>query len=276
MKVEIVRDMTIQDYLDRPEVSRSELWKMIDESPKHAHWKDPYEDSPALKFGRLYHRAVFEPETLRDCYAVLPQGVTLAMKDGKRRVKAAVDAGKEILPYKDLENLKNMLTALHEHNKAPAYIQPGGEAEVSMFFDVPGFLFARAKVRFDYWLKDLDLIVDLKTTTNAKPSMFASAAWNYGYVMQHGLYTYAAELATGRPHQMVFLVQEKSGPWDAVVFQPDEEFAVKARSMLFDEALPAYQDAVIKDQWPGKGEEVVTLSLPGWVRRQKDFAIYDL
>lgn len=274
MSVEIIENLPMAEYHEGHELSRSELWRLIEYSPHHAITKDELPDSPAFKFGRYYHRLLFQPDTITDFYVILPEGLDLRTKEGKRLKIEAEDQNMEIVKADDAETASKMLQVVETHEKAPAYIQ-GGIAEASILFDIPGFDPLRGKARPDYWISDLNLIVDLKTTVDARSRLFSTASYRYGYHVQAAWYTYAAELAAGHANDFIFLVQEKDPPYELMIYRASDEMMIEGRRVIFEEALPKYLECYTKDDWPGYSSDLIDLELPGWLMKQRDNAIWE-
>ena len=78
--------MTEKEYRAHHAVSRSELWRLLSETPeKYRYYKDnPPPATDALIFGQALHMSVLQPEIYTDNFAVAP--------DADRRTKA----GKEV------------------------------------------------------------------------------------------------------------------------------------------------------------------------------------
>ena len=66
--------MTEKEYRSHPSVSRSELWRLITESPEKFIYnrENPQPPTNALIFGQAFHMAVLQPEIYDDNFAVAP------------------------------------------------------------------------------------------------------------------------------------------------------------------------------------------------------------
>ena len=99
--------MPAEEYHAVPAMSAGGL-KRMRQSPAHFYGKqlDPNrpeagEPTPAMKAGTLFHTALFEPATLAARYAIKPEGLSLASKEGKAW-KAALPAGVEAIAAEDM------------------------------------------------------------------------------------------------------------------------------------------------------------------------------
>ena len=66
--------MTEKEYRSHPSVSRSELWRLITESPEKFIYnrENPQPPTNALIFGQAFHMAVLQPEIYDDNFVVAP------------------------------------------------------------------------------------------------------------------------------------------------------------------------------------------------------------
>ena len=108
--------MTEKEYRSHPAVSRSELWRIITESPeKFRYYRDnPPPPTDALIFGQALHMSVLQPEIYADNFAAAPEA--------DRRTKAgkaiwadftAKNEGKTIISAEWQEKIEAMTAKLN-------------------------------------------------------------------------------------------------------------------------------------------------------------------
>lgn len=247
------------DYHADPAVSASHL-KAISISPLHywARYVDPDritpEPTPAMRLGSMVHCTVLEPHELPHRYLRVPDGIDRRTKDGKAAWAELEASGKELIKAADWDMAMAMAEACWRHPAAGKLLrQPDGLAELSFWWS-DGDL--RCKCRPD--LLAGDVIVDLKTTTDASPAAFARAVVGFGYHLQAAHY-----LAGTGAARFVFLAVEKAPPYAVAVYELDAA-ALATGEQLRQEAMHVIRQCRQADHWPGYSDDCQTLSLPKW------------
>lgn len=262
--------MTDKEYREHPAISRSELFK-ISESPEKFRWcKDhPQEPTPALLFGQLFHKMALEPETLWNDFTVAPT-VDRRTKAGKEEYAKFLEnaAGKTVVTMEMVDQASEMCEAIKKNPFAVKLLS--GAHETPYFWTDPE-TGEPCKCRTDCTVSigGLNLVVDLKTTTNAETDAFMREAVRYGYDFQAGMYTAGVDAVTGRKHGFVFIAIEKDPPYAMNILQADDLFMRHGR-MMYREYLGIYHDCQQTGKWwgyMGKDGTVNNLSLPAWVAR---------
>ena len=181
----IYTDMTNDEYhADRSAVSNSGISKIV-QSPAHyrAYLEQEFKETDALRFGRIVHEAILEPEKF--AFAVQPK-IDRRTKAGKAAYELFMEenVGKHVLSQDEADAVQRMRDNVYAHPAARAALTTStGRAEVSVFGyqgDQSGEL---CKCRPDFW-RDDNVLVDLKTTIDAGPQAFNKACFNYGYHRQ--------------------------------------------------------------------------------------------
>lgn len=144
-----------------------------------------------------------------------------------------------------------------------------------------------------------DIIGDLKTTEDASPEGFAKSIANWRYDVQHAFYMDGTRLALeqgkcnppqegkaelsvywtdpvtgvlcrcrpdfwrGYPKHFAFIAVEKKPPYAVGVYVLDSE-GVEIGRAQYQHDLRVYAECVRSGEWPGYGDKVQTISLPGW------------
>ncbi len=114
------------------------------------------------------------------------------------------------------------------------------------------------------WLRDDDLIVDLKTTEDASAEGFARSIAKFRYDVQDAFYSDGFEAVTGRkPKGFVFIAVEKKPPYAVGVYVLDAESKELGRAM-YRADLDRFAECVKSNTWPGYGDKIVKVMLPAW------------
>lgn len=147
--------------------------------------------------------------------------------------------------------------------------------------------------------KGKNVVVDLKTTDDASLDGFAKSIANWRYDVQHPYYLDglkeairqgnctppvdgAAELSAywmdeetgvlcrcrpdfwrGNPNNFVFIAVEKKPPYAVGVYVLDSE-SVDAGRAVYRADLSSYAACLKSGVWPGYGDKIQTINVPGW------------
>lgn len=255
-------------------ISKSGLDK-IARSPAHYKYfvENESEDTPALVFGRAFHTMILEPEKMDDEVIVLPDawptkkecGISIEEQKEAFRHK---HQHKAILTADQMDMAKAMRASLDEHAAARFLLRksPGKAEQTLLWQDADTDVKCRARLD---WLADDGLIVDLKTTTCAKPEVFERSAYDYRYHVQAAFYLEAYRQVMGKePLGFAFIAVEKEPPYCACVYLAQPEFIEIGRREYL-ENLMLYADCLQKNEWPGYPDiSLVPLNLPAWAQKK--------
>ena len=78
-----------------------------------------------------------------------------------------------------------------------------------------------------------------------------------------GFYTKGLETNGFRVKRFIFLAVEKTQPYLTGAYEVDRDSLVTAREIV-QKACATYQDCNERDVWPGYGEAIHKITLPGW------------
>ena len=251
-------------YHNGPGVSASGL-KRILRSPAYFKHAPPLRGDD-LDTGSAFHCATLEPQH----YAA-----RFHAWEGRRQGKAydehrAAHPGVTMLTQAQHETAMVMAEAVHRHSFAGALVgEDPGPVETSLYWlDETTRRLCRA--RPDKLCANHDIIVDLKSTTNASANAFARSAANLRYDMSAALYARGYQAIMRKPlGAYIFVVVEKEPPWQVGLYVlGEEELARGAR--LVDHALAIYDKCAREDTWPGLPSEIVELRYPRWAFNLED------
>lgn len=232
--------------------------------------KHPSPPTKAMELGTAAHKLVL---------GTGPRIVHIDADDWRK--KATQEQGKEVraeggvpLLTKDYLVVQEMAAAIRAHPVAGALFDPdrGGQPERSLFWQDDRFGVWR-RSRLD-WMSPLDrgrpVIGDFKTCESADKAAVARSTANYRYFMQSPWYVDAVAALTGVTCGFVFVFQEKTPPYLVAVRQLGEDAEMAGR-MLNDRALEIFRDCDESGIWPGYGEEIEDIALPGWAAPREDW-----
>lgn len=244
----IYKGVPFEEYAKARAVNNS-LIKRFDETESYRGVKlameRPEIASASKRFGTLFHVAALEPENF-------PKRVQLGgpvnPKTGKeygRDTKAWAEfeeahPGKVILAHEDAEAFKRMYEQVSGHPIARKYLlQSKALRELSLCWRYPlrlpssdEQLIVTCKARPDAALLEEPVLVDLKTTDHPLSARALSRLFtDYGYYRAAALYADGWASLTGGPRpRFLFVVVQRSEPWECVVCELHEEFVNMGRA----------------------------------------------
>jgi exodeoxyribonuclease VIII len=257
----IIPDMSNADYHAAAGISKSGL-DLIAKCP--AIYKARYIDgeqqeaTAAMRIGAAAHMMVFQPEIYHDHYSVRPD-VDGRTKEGKAIITRFVadNQGKTILTYDEHAKVLEIEAAVMDTPSA-YHLVNGGVAERSYFaehrFNSEETILR--KVRPDYEANNL--LIDLKTTTDASADAFSRTCWNMRYHVQAAYYLDTVEMVTGcRPDGFVFIAVEKDSGQVAVYVA--SKSMIEAGRAQYQHDLETYRRHPGFCRWPAHGHPVVAV-----------------
>lgn len=269
MKPLLIPDLDIASYHWNPAISKSSL-DQINKSVAHliASRAAPV-DTKALKLGRALHQLVLEGEDVfRASFAIPdnPKDDDWRSKAGRAFVSLKESEGLICLHREEGERLAQMLKALKGHETAYKWLKARGMREHSFFWQdtetgVP------CRCRPDLLVKTPHgwVIVDLKTTADARPYEFARSAAKYRYHVQSAFYWDGVEAVLGEPViGFIFVAVETSAPFGVGVYTVHREDTERGRDIYHAdlEKWVRYNDT--KNPWEGYPSGIAGLPMPQW------------
>lgn len=271
-------DMSNEDYHAHPALGSSGL-KLLAQSPAHyfAAYLDPNckarKETLAMKIGRAWHSAVYEPAEFDNRYVAMPDGIDRRTKEGKALWAEIVATGKTPLPSGDMDRILAMGRAANAHPAARVLFAQKAMYEASIFFIDPatGVL---CKIRPDFMVPPCDLfpnglIVDGKSCEDASPEGFSRNAWNWEMHYQAALYSdgFQQHFKTrGRP-EFLWLAQEKEPPYACAIYSATADIVNFGRRKMRP-LIELYARCSASGIWPGYSTAVTELALPAWAEKQ--------
>ncbi len=159
----------------------------------------------AMEMGSALHCLLLEPGEFPVRYK---DGIPCALKTEKARIAKQGEM---------MDQVRAMARAAMDHPRASQLLEAPGEIESAYTWEdaetgVP------LKCRFDKWLRESRVLVDVKTAANPTPGWgygeFYRSAITYDYPLQAALYSECVELLTGDVPIFCWLVVGKEDPHD--------------------------------------------------------------
>ena len=276
-----------------PAMNATTIKAMETQSPAHARWaQEEEETSDALLFGEGFHCATLEPIEFPKRFVLWPdqkQGETPKKKTdpqpiGGRRGTKAFDAfctshlPRKVIREKDYNAIQAMAEQLHSHPAMqPILARRPFYREVTLIWIDPhtGML---CKARADVLIDDEHpTLLDYKTTANAKPALFGTQVYNYGYDIGAAHYCMGQkELSPEKPlPNMIIPAIEKAPPYKPVIYRVAIE-TMRLGWMRTRSGMDRYAECLRTDRWPGYGDDkIIDINAPVWALRQYNIRLED-
>jgi exodeoxyribonuclease VIII len=215
----------------------------------------------------MFHCFILEPDMFNDTYAVAPDGIDRRTKEGKADWEAwqIANEGKLSVSKPTLAELQAMRDSIMNHKVASRALM-GGMAESCMFWThTIGTAPIECKSRPDY-ITSNGFIVDIKTTTDARPDEFSRSCYNFRYHVQAAFYCDGYEALFGRkPEGFLFIAIEKEPPYALELYIANEAMVEQGRREYMNDLL-VYDECIKQDVWPAYSEEIKSICLPRWAQ----------
>ena len=256
-------------HADKNYLSRSSLMD-YDKSPytywaKHINPNRPKkESSPQMEMGSAFHKMILEPNTLQDEFVVLPEPVLLKdvgreKYDAYKRAMADIEnTNKIVIPFKTYLDLDAMRLRIHKHERAMELINGARIENTFLWQDEHSGLLLKARPDI---LHD-NMIVDLKTCSDASPRAYQAEMVRYGYHVQGAMIRDAVEAIEGRRiNNVINICIETKYPYNMAIYIIDE-FAIDEGQVKYKNILLDLKNAIGHNSYQDYG--IQTIGLPRW------------
>jgi exodeoxyribonuclease VIII len=263
---QLILDQSDADYRAAVGVNSSSLKHALRSLAHYRHAVDhPKPSSAAMRFGTLVHTLVLQPATFNATVAVMPEDApTRQSKAGKEwhEAFAAEAAGKLIVTVQDVIEATAAANAIFSHDIAAGLLEDCEHREASIFWtdETSGL---PCKARADALSDDCRVLLDLKTTPDAREDEFARSAWSYGYHTQAAHYVDGVLHACDVQPLYAWIVVESEPPHGVAVYSASPSLLNIGREDC-DAALAAIAEATRSGRWPGYPVNIKPLTLPAW------------
>lgn len=175
-------------------------------------------------------------------------------------------AGAKFLPREEHEKYLGMRDAVMAH-PAAAKLFGAGAAEQSVIADLTGNG-TLVKCRPDWYNPARRIVIDVKTTADARPEPFARSVVNYRYDVQAAWYKAVCEAAGLEFGAFVFVAVEDKPPYGVRVYYASEAMLdIGWRKAERD--FQTYLRCQAKNEWPAYPITVDEIDLPSWEKTKE-------
>jgi hypothetical protein len=243
----MIASMSEDLYRAHPAVANSDLFLLHTQGPVALKQRAPRRETPALRFGRLAHLAILEPDRYAKTYAVKPKGY----RSGTVRAAEwqAVNGNLQHVTHSENEKLCRMSEAVAKHKEARHLFRFGQPEQCLFATDEHG---TERKARLD-WLNPAGLVLpDLKTCESldrADPYGFWGFFDDKRYAVQGAYYMDIAERCGHSFADFAFVAVTKKPPFAVEVVTLTTEQLEQGRAE-YEADLAVYRHCVATDTWP--------------------------
>lgn len=245
-------------------VSKSMLDVLAEKTPAHLQAYlsgEAKEETEAMRFGTIVHRALLEPDTYTDGFHVKPEKMNFATKIGQQWRDEHLD--RPVINAGDATAIEKIVSAVHTHPFAKRLLA-GAEREQSLFVeDGNGTL---RKSRLDALTKG-NVLPDLKTVESANLETFERSVSRYRYHVQAAYYLDNCNLAGIDKVSFFFICVEKSPPYAVRCLQLMPE-VIEAGKRLYQRDLQIYRNCLETGLWPAYSDGFEECGLSAWEMKQ--------
>lgn len=263
-----IHSLPAERYFAAAGVSKSMLDILADKTPAHlkAYLEGEREqETAAIRFGTIMHRALLEPDTYRVGFHVRPEGMKFTTKDGI--AWQAEHADKPVITLIEAKQIDQMVWNVHSHPFAKRLLA-GGICEQSIFV-IDGNETLR-KSRLDMLTKG-NAIPDIKTTESASLDNFERNISRYRWHVQAAYYIDNCKLAGIDKETFFYIAVEKTPPYAVRCLQLMDEVVAIGRS-LYQRDLQIYRNCLESGNWPAWETGFAEAGLPAWEMRRMETA----
>jgi len=264
------QDVPFHEYLADPAINNSGLKIFNQSAAKFKYWRDNQKPTtPSQLEGAGLHCLILQPELFEKSFGkeAAPRKGSAGRRDWEKDNPRAV-----ALTPGSWENVHNMAESF---KNTPCTISKDllteGTPELSIWFDDP-ITGLRCKIRPDF-LRDEDVIIDVKSTKDGSPKGFFWEIKRWGYNYQAAFYTsgvnlaYAAAGVQRKAKAFIFIAIENFPPYEVACYMLPDEVIAEAQIQI-NASLERYAKCLQTDTWPGYPNRIM---IPG----EQGETIYD-
>ena len=289
----LIEKMSNDEYHACPEFSSSQL-KDILRSGAHFYSnniikENERESKKHLDFGTLAHTLFLEPDQFENEFAVIPADAPKPPTDVMRNAKNpsedsikrvqwwdqfAAEHGTKITITEDLLlGAKRIADNLRTLSSYGIMQNNFGMAEASIFFVDPVFDL-QLRVRPDYHIAPCTafpngLLLDVKTTRDARAFKFSKDCGEYGYDLSASMYRegFQQYYNTQDKPDFIFLVAESTAPFNVKQYRASDLF-LSVGNARYNRSKELLAESLLMGEWDGYSKDLEEIYLPSYMTKQ--------
>lgn len=274
----LIEKMSNEEYHSRPEFSSSQLKDML-RSSAHFYSNNilkevERETKTAMSFGTLAHTLFLEPEQFEHEFIIAPK-FDRRTKAGKEEALAWEQAnqGKTLVDAEQVEGAKRIVANLQKLSSYADMQNNYGMPEASIFFTDPIYGL-ELRIRPDWHIAPCKafpngLILDLKTTTDARAHAFQKKCGDFGYDLSAAMYRegFQQYYQTEDKPPFILLVGESSIPHNVKQYKAADLF-LSVGETRYNKSKELLAESLLINEWDGYSLEMEDLFLPSYMTKQ--------
>lgn len=249
----IHKDVAFDRYLKEDRVSKSGLWTAYNKSPAHARVEK--KTTAAMVRGSVTHCVLLEPDMFPKRYKRGP-----ADRRGNKWKLMLEEYGEYLLTESDYDNAASLRDAIKDNPFIRRLTGNGVFREITACATDPA-TGLKIKARADAYVPGDGIIVELKTTADARPESFLRVVKDFGYHMGEAHYSHTWTLAGGvNLKAFVFVALEPEPPYAVKIYELDAD-AVAEGEAIRQKAMETWARCVETNDWPAYAQEPEVIAL---------------
>ena len=226
---------------------------------KYSLTHDLVKQTKAMADGTAVHAFFLERDKFDTDFVIKPADMRLNTKAGK---EWAQEHQSKIIIDSELGN--NLFEMEKSFMDSPAKLiyDIKGQTELSYFWDDLGTI--KGKCRPDWISDDGEIVVDVKTTTDASPRGFQKSIANWGYHLQLGWYLRGLQKLGLPAKEFIFIAIEKTPPFSVGVYRANKDMITYANDEI-NNLVYDIDESLKSDDFPDYTPEIMDLGLPNWM-----------
>jgi exodeoxyribonuclease VIII len=220
---------------------------------------DLVKQTKAMADGTAVHAFFLERDKFNSDFVIKPADMRLNTKAGK---EWAQEHQSKIIIDSELGNNLYEMEKSFIDSPAKLIYDIKGQAELSYFWDDLGLV--KGKCRPDWISDDGNIVVDIKTTTDASPKGFQKSIANWGYHLQLGWYLRGLQKLGLPAKEFIFIAIEKTPPFSVGVYRANKDMITYANDEI-NNLVYDIDESLKSDDFPDYTPEIMDLGLPNWM-----------
>lgn len=213
----------------------------------------------AMADGTAVHAFFLERDKFKTDFIIKPADMRLNTKAGK---EWAQEHQSKIIIDSELGNNLYEMEKSFMDSPARLIYDKQGQSELSYFWDDLGLV--KGKCRPDWISNDGNIVVDIKTTTDASPKGFQKSIANWGYHLQLGWYLRGLQKLGLPAKEFIFIAIEKTPPFSVGVYRANKDMITYANDEI-NNLVYDIDESLKSDDFPDYTPEIMDLGLPNWM-----------
>ena len=226
---------------------------------KYSLTHDLIKQTKAMADGTAVHAFFLERDKFNTDFVIKPADMRLNTKVGK---EWALEHQNKIIIDSELGNNLYEMEKSFMDSPARLIYDKQGQSELSYFWDDLGLV--KGKCRPDWISNDGNIVVDIKTTTDASPKGFQKSIANWGYHLQLGWYIRGLQKLGLPAKEFIFIAIEKTPPFSVGVYRANKEMITYANDEI-NNLVYDIDESLKSDDFPDYTPEIMDLGLPNWM-----------